>query len=161
MKTSLRFLRYTLSEPELLNLRIIASNGQQSGEHEFYCGVDHLRKAGAALSEFPRSLNDEFLWEFGADYQRDRGDGFSCFRVFVFNNRGHCAIQLRFNNNLELPDRAVTDFCIRAEAAKLSLLGELFTEFSKLKHGEFWWDTEAGGLDDEPTREWAAARQPR
>ncbi len=160
-KASLRIVRYCLSEPDFLNLEIFASNGQQSGAHEFYCNVDHLRRAAKALAVFPSDRNDEFLWTLGSDYQADLGDGFSSFRVFVSDSLGHCAIQLRFNNNLELPDRAVTDFCIKTEAAKVNLLGELFSDFARLKHGELWWNAEAGGLDDEQAREWASFRKPR
>ncbi len=160
-KTSLQLFRYTMGEPELLNLGIIASNGQQSGAHEFFCSVDDVRRAGRELSVFPGHRNDEFLWELETIYPSDGGTGASFFRVFVFNGRGHCAIQVRFDNNLELPDRAVTDFCIKAEAAKLNLLGDLLSKFARLKHGELWWDTQAGGFDDEPALEWASFQRPR
>lgn len=161
MKTSLQLFRYTLSEPDFLTLGIVASNGQQSGTHEFCCYAHDIRNAGKALSGFPRHRNDEFLWRFSSTFPGDPGDGFSSFRAFVFNNRGHSAIQVKFDNNLEIPDRAITDFCIKAEVAKLNLLGEIFLEFSELKHEELWWDTQAGGLDDEPAREWVAFQRPR
>lgn len=158
MEAFLRITRYPYEEPYHLNLMVSASNGCQSGSLEIFCAADDLGEAAKVLTIFPRHSTDAFLWELGSEYPEDRFAFYFRFHVFALNSGGGCAIHLRFNNNLELPDRAVTDFCVKAETTKVNLLGELFSDFARLKHEELWWNTKAGGLDDELVREWASSR---
>jgi hypothetical protein len=59
---------------------------------------------------------------------------------------GHCAIHLRFNNNGELPDREISEFCIEAEPLALNRLGKLIEKFAQLKHEILYWDLISGEL---------------
>lgn len=139
---------------------MLASNGSYSGKLEFYCNAEDLSRAGRALTDFPQDRTSEFLWELGSERPEDRYAFYIRFRVFVVDNLGGCAIQIRFNTNEDLPDREIVEFCVTSEASKVNLLGELLVEFAKLEHRHIWWDTKAGALDDNPVRPWAASTSP-
>jgi hypothetical protein len=69
------------------------------------------------------------------------------FRVFAVNSVGHCAIQLRLNNNETLPHRELAEFCIRdVEPAQLNRLAQLLKQFAELKHEVLEWELNDGRL---------------
>jgi hypothetical protein len=142
----IRIIRKPYEEPYLLNLVIQASNGVQENQLEFYDNAEALSHLANELEVFPRHNSQVFLWELGSERPEDRFAFYFRFRAFVVDSVGHCAIQLRFNNNEALPDRELSEFCIRAEPAQLNRLAQLLREFSKLKHEVLVWELDDGRL---------------
>ena len=105
----------------------------------YYDDAASLIELADALEAFPRHTNDVFLYEIGSEKPEDNFAYYFRFRLFTVNNVGNSAIQIRFCNNGELPNREVTEFCIEAEPADINRLGNQFREFSKLKKTFLVW----------------------
>jgi hypothetical protein len=146
MSVYIQVVRHPYEEPYHLNLVMSASNGRQTGELEFYLNADTLGVWASEMEKFPVHAQSVLNWELGSEYPEDRFAFYFRFRLFTANSRGHCAIQLRFNNNAELPEREVSEFCIRAEPSQINRLGALFRGFSKLQHRVLRWSLTEGGL---------------
>ncbi len=144
----IRITRKPYEEPYHLNLVMEASNGKLKWEMEYYVNAESLVKWAEGLEVFPRHKDDVFLWETGSEHPEDRGAYYFQFRVFTTDVAGHCAIQLRFNNNQNLPNREVAEFCIRAEAAQINRLGRLCRRFAELKHVILEWEGSDGRLHE-------------
>jgi hypothetical protein len=135
-------------EPYHVNLLIDASNGQQRAQLEFYDNAEALSKIARDLHAFPRHKDHVVIWELGSERPEDNFAYYFRFRVFALDTLGHCAVQLRFNNNRDLPDREIAEFCIRADPAQLDRLAKLLGQFSHLKHELFEWDLDQGLLSE-------------
>ena len=146
MGSLLRITRTPYEEPHQVCLLVQASNGHQTSEIEIYSTPDDLQACARALSGFPRHAGEVFLWELGSERPEDNWAFYFRFRVFATSVTGGCAIQFRFNNNQELPDTEVSEFCIRAEPAQLDRLGSLFGRFALLGHEVLLWQASGGGL---------------
>jgi hypothetical protein len=146
MHPYVRITRHPYEEPHLINLVVEASNGKHKWEMEFYDNAESLRLLSENLEVFPRHKDDVFLWEIGSEYPEDRWAYYFRFRVFLTDASGHCAIQIRFNNNRDLPDREVVEFCLRAEAGQINRLGQLCRKFAELKHELLVWEGNEGAL---------------
>ena len=129
-----------------MNLVMSASNGHAVGMLEFYLNADALLEWAEGMEKFPTHAKSVYLWEIGSEYLEDRFAYYFRLRLLTVDSLGHCAIQLRFNNNAALPDREISEFCIRSEAAQINRLGQLFREFSKLKHQVLHWTLTDGQL---------------
>lgn len=146
MNTYIQVVRRPYEEPYHLNLVMSASNGRQAGELEFYVNADTLGAWADEMEKFPIHAQSVLNWELGSEYPEDRFAFYFRLRLFTVNSRGLCAIQVRFNNNAELPEREVSEFCIQTEPAQINRLGALFREFSKLQHQILHWSLTEGAL---------------
>ncbi len=146
MQPYIRITRHPYEEPHHINLVLEASNGKQKWELEVYENAESLRTLAENLEAFPRHKDDVFLWELGSEYPEDRWAYYFRFRVFLTDAFGHCAIQIRFNNNENIPDREMVEFCIRAEAGQINRLGQLCRKFAELKHEVLVWNGSNGTL---------------
>jgi len=146
MKSWIKITRHPYEEPYHLHLVMAASNGQQRGELEYYCNADDLKKIADVLEVFPLHATSVYLYELGSERPEDRFAFYFRFRLCTTDSKGHCAIHLRFNNNRNIPDREIAEFCIRVEPASLNRLGRLFQEFALLKHEVLYWDLSSGEL---------------
>jgi hypothetical protein len=142
----IRITRTPYEEPYHVHLLIEASNGKQQAQLEFYENADALSKLAKNLDAFPRYKDHVVLWDLGSERPEDRFAYYFRFRVFAVDLVGHCAIQLRFNNNQDLPDREIAEFCIRADPAQLDRLARLLSHFSHLKHEVLDWGLDEGRL---------------
>jgi hypothetical protein len=118
-KPYIRITRYPYEEPHHLNLVMTASNGQLVGKLEFYLNADALTEWATELEIFPRHAKSVALWELGSERPEDRFAFYFRMRLFTTDSVGHGAIQLCFSNNEALPEREVSEFCIRSEAAQI------------------------------------------
>jgi hypothetical protein len=157
MHPYIRITRHPYEEPYHINLALDASNGKQKWKLEFYDNAESLTTLADNLEIFPRHKDDVFLWELGSEYSEDRWAYYFRFRVFVTDAVGHCAIQIRFNNNQNLPDKEIVEFCIKAEACQINRLGQLFRKFAGLKHELLVWEGNNGALYESKHE----AQQPR
>ena len=146
MTPSIKIIRYPYEEPHHLNLVIEATNGPFRGRLEFYCNASDLIELSNELEAFPRHASAVYLWELGSERVEDRFAHYFRFRLFTIDSVGHCAIQLRFNNNEELPDREIAEFCIEAEPSELVKFGNLVRKFSRLEHEVLFWEPSGGQL---------------
>ena len=146
MPSYIRFTRCPYEEPYNLHLILAACNGRQAAEIEFYVGRQILSQWAEALEAFPRRRNDTYLWEYGSERPKDKWAYYLRLCVFTTDAAGHCAIQLRLNNNAPLPEREISEFCIKAEAAAVNRLGSLFSSFANLEHEVLVWTPTAGRL---------------
>ena len=146
MSHSISITRYPYEEPYHLRLVIGASNGRLRGQLEFYTNPDALTQIADELEVFPRFASAVHLWELGSERIEDRIACYFRFRLFTTDSAGHCAIQLRFNNNGNLPVREISEFCLFAEPTGLKRLGKLFREFAKLEHEVLHWTPSEGKL---------------
>lgn len=143
MKPYIRITRHPYEEPHHLNLVMAASNGHLSGRLEFHLNTTALIEWADAMETFPKHAQQVFLSDVGSERPEDKFGFYLRLGVFAVDSFGRCAIQLRFNNNAELPDREIIEFCIRSEAAQINRLGQLFREFANLNHQVLDWS----GLD--------------
>jgi len=129
-----------------VRLILEASNGESRGVLEYYDNANAFKEWADALESFPRHSRAVFLHELGSERPEDRNAHYFRFRAFTTDGLGHCAIQIRMNNNAELPDRSISEFCIRAEAADINRLGALCRKFSILEHEVLHWGLKEGEL---------------
>jgi hypothetical protein len=90
---------------------------------------------GAKLRAFPSSVKDSAVFEYGADDPKQY-----CWvrlRAYVYDSRGHTALEIFVQNNLEPPARASGVFSVKLEAATLNTLGQELIAWSRLKEGDF------------------------
>lgn len=146
MEPSITITRCPYEEPYHLRLVIDASNGRVRGQLEFYTAADALTHLADALVVFPRHATDEYLWEQGSEVPEANFAFYFRLHVLVTDRSGHSAIWLRLNNNRELPDRELSEFCIRAESASLNCLGRLARTFANLEHEVLRWQPSEGRL---------------
>jgi len=147
MRQYIRITRKPYEEPYHLNLVMEASNGVQKAQLEFYDNAESLSTLAKELEVFPRHKDHAFLWELGSERPEDRFAFYFRFRAFAVNSVGHCAIQLRFNNNEALPRRELAEFCIRdVEPAQLNRLAQLLKQYAELKHEVLEWELDDGRL---------------
>lgn len=142
----IRITRYEYEEPYHVNLVFEAANQTQSTTLEYYCNASDLVEIAEHLEVFPRHATDVFLYEFGSERKEDRHSYYFRMRVFLTNGTGSCAVQIRTNNNEELPEREISEFCISAEASQINRLGHLFRTYSKLNHKVLEWSVNEGVL---------------
>ncbi len=139
MESFIRLERVPYEEPHHLNLVIQVSNGRQQGELEFYDNALTLLEIAEALESFPRDISDSFLWQLGSEQPSDNFAHYFYFMVHCYKKTGQSAIYIRFNNNRDLPDREISEFCIKTYPADINRLGALFREFSKLETKVLEW----------------------
>lgn len=145
MKTLIEIERFPYEEPYHINLIVKASNEICAGQLEIYDTANSLRDCASALNAFPRHSKDSFVWELGSERLEDNFAFYFRFRVLLMDSAGHTAIQLRFNNNEDHPEKLISEFCITCEPAGVNRLGKLFGEFAKLRARKLIWD----GVDGE------------
>lgn len=133
MENHINIERVPYEEPYHIQLIWNVSNGNTSSSFDYYDNAESLLEIAKHLEQFPRHRDDMFLYEIGSEKPEDRFAYYFRFRVFTIDSVGHSAIQIRFNNNAELPYREIVELCLITEPASLNKLGKLFREFAKLK----------------------------
>lgn len=133
--------RYPYEEPYLTHIFIWVSNCLFMGGTDFYCHVDDLQTIGESLQVFPRSVPDEYNYEYGGK----RREGSRYFRYFLLrastvNRAGACTIQVIIDLNEETPNDGYCEFSFHVEAAQLNRLGHLFCKIHEYERGEFHWN---------------------
>lgn len=146
MIPSITIIRYPYEEPYHVHLVIVGSNGRTRGQLEFYANAKDLTQLADVLDVFPRHKTDMHLWELGSERPEDRFAFYLRLRLFVTDAAGHCAIQLRLNNNQDLPQKELSEFCIVAEPSGLNRLGMLLREFGNLEQEVLHWTGSEGRL---------------
>ncbi len=149
MSAYIKIKRIPYEEPYHLQLQLEASNGRQTARFEFYASPEIFLEFADALEVFPRHATDVYLYELGSERPEDRWAYYFRFRAFTTDTRGHCAIQLRFNNCRDLPHREIAEFCIEAEVAQINRLGALFRSYAKLQEQVLFWSLREGHLATE------------
>ncbi len=140
MQSFLNITRHPYEEPWHVNLVVSAGNESIQGEWEIYANASDLKDAAISLTGFPKTDNDSFSWELGSENEQDRFAFYFRLRVFQFSSSGHCAIELRFNNNQKPPDQQIVEFCIKAYPADLDRLGTMLDSFSRLEEQTMEWN---------------------
>jgi hypothetical protein len=139
MDAGLKIVRKPYEEPYQINLIVTASNGRSTGEIEIYMNASDLDDYGRALQDFPQSTTHSVLWELGSERPEDRFGFYFRLKFLVTRSTGQCAIIVRFNNNEQIPDTEIAEFCIPALPAQLNQLGEQLVKFAKLEDEELVW----------------------
>ena len=142
----IRITRQPYEEPDHLDLVWDVANGSQRASIETYLNADALSALADSLEAFPRHSTDVVLFELGSERPEDKWSYYFRLRAFTTSSTGHCALQFRLNNNSELPDRSVAEFCILAEPAQINRFGALLREFRKLRHSRLEWTHDSGEL---------------
>ena len=146
MKPFIQINRHPYEEPYNVELVITASNGRFRGCLDFYVGADVLLEWANGLEEFPLHANSVWRWETGSENPDDRVAYYLRLGLFTLDSVGHCAIEVRFNNNEALPHREISEFCIQAEPLQINRLGQLLREFAQLRHRALVWSVSDGAL---------------
>jgi hypothetical protein len=146
MKPYIKITRETYEEPHHLNLIIEASNGRTSGKLEYYCNASDLVEISKALINFPSQTPGEYLYELGSEKPDDRFAFYFKLNTYTIDSVGHCAVQLKMNNNSDCPNAEMSEFSILADAADINRLGELIKKFSQLEHTSLIWNIKDGEL---------------
>jgi hypothetical protein len=116
------------TDDDIINLSISVSNGEYSATQDIYIYRHDILKFGNALKNFPRKPDEEVIFEYGSD-----DNSFYCYakiRAFIFDNAGHPAIEILFNNHREAPDYAKSHFYIKCEVNTLNKLGSALCTWS-------------------------------
>ena len=133
--------REPCEEPSHTHIFIWVSNGLFMGGTDFYCPVDDLNVIGEVLKVFPRSIPDEYHYEYGGDRRNgQRSYRYLLLRAFTKNRAGACAIQVIINLNKEAPLDGYCEFSLYVEAAQLNRLGRRFYRLHELERGEIHWN---------------------
>ena len=135
----IKIVRHPYEEPYHLNLVFSASNGTFSGLLDYYCNSSDIKDLGIILSKFPRKAKDEYIYKIGSPDPRDNFAYFFVLRAYTIDMTGHCALQIRIDNNRETPYEEACCFSIKVIPTELIRLGKLLLTFSKLKHKELNW----------------------
>jgi hypothetical protein len=146
MTPFIKITRLFYEEPYHLNLLLEASNDSLKSQLGFYTSVGNLIKLADKLEAFSGHPKVVDFWAFGSERPEDRFAYYFRFRVFTRDSLGHSAIHLRFNNNQDLPDREISEFCILVDPASINNLGKLIREFCKLEHEVLYWEPNNGWL---------------
>ena len=142
----IKITRTPYEEPYHLCLRLAASNGRLSADLEYYCNATDLGSLGKQLADFVGLKSGEVTYELGTEKKEDRFAFYLGLRVRALDSKGHCAVVVRLNNNQEVPDREVAEFCIPAEVADVNRLGKLLVQFGRLQHRVLSWSVHDGEL---------------
>jgi hypothetical protein len=146
MKPFIQINRHPYEEPYHLNVVMTASNGKLQGALEFYINAESLLEWAKGMEEFPSHAKSMLRWEIGSENPDDRFSFYFRMRLFTTDSVGHCALQLRFNNNRALPEREISEFCLQAEPSQINSLGRLIREFGQLRHRALLWEVSDGAL---------------
>jgi hypothetical protein len=146
MKPYIKITRNPYEEPYHLNLIIEASNGKTSGMLEYYCNASDLVEISKSFINFPSGTPDKYLYELGSENPEDRFAFYFKLKCYTIDAVGHCAIQLKMNNNSDCPDEGMCEFSIPADAADINRLGELIKKFSQLENTSLIWNVIDGEL---------------
>ena len=157
MKPRIRITRRPYEEPHHIDLTLEACNGRSFARIEYYMNATSLVEWADHLEVFPRHRSDVFLFQVGSERPEDRWAYYLRLRVFLIDAAGHCAVQVRFNNNSDLPDREIAEFCLFAEASQINRLGRLCRNFAGLNHTVLDWWVEDGTLYETSDAAQAAA----
>jgi len=130
----IRFQRYEYDAEEW-HVGITASNGAIQSYDEIYCYPTDLKNFASALKSFPSGINDEFKFEQGMEDKRS--DCYLLLKIYVRDSAGHCAIQVRMNNNRDGVYEGLAAFAIKAEAASLNSLGNSLDQFATGNNRDF------------------------
>ena len=131
--------RHSYDEPKILHIEFTVSSDSFAGNIDIYCGVNDLVEIGTGLRNFPKGLNDEYIFEYGSDDPKERSYRYFVLRAYMIDSVGHGAIQFIINNNTVEPYEGMCRFSIQADAAAINRLGEKFLMFSELRELEFEW----------------------
>lgn len=108
--------------------------------------VQDLADIGNKLERFPERVGDECRYEYGLQDPSQHRYRYLLIRAYTTDAAGHCAIQVKMNNNWREPDEGVCEFSIQAEAAAINRLGSLLKRFSKWEHLELLWQLDGEEL---------------
>jgi len=136
--------REPYEEPYSNHFFIWVSNGLYMGGTDFYRSADDLIAIGKALLVFPRSVPDEYHYEYGGDrLNGQRWYRYLLLRAFTKNRAGACAIQVIIDLKQDVPNNGYCEFSLHVEAAQLNRLGRLFCQLHELEHGEIHWNNDS------------------
>ncbi len=126
-----------------------------AGALEFYTNPGQIDEHGLALGEFPHCPGSTHIWEIGSEADWRRRAWYFLLRTYSMRKSGQCLFHLHFNNNTalhdqpKLPDRAVSEFCIRTTAERIHKFGSLLRIFAKLEHQRLYWSNDEAIVDNE------------
>lgn len=145
----LKITRFSHEEPSHLRMVIEASNGNLGGRLEYYCSTKDLHDLGGKMSRFSGEDHEKIIYNLGSEKPEDNVGFFFGVEIADLDSTGHCAMELKMNNNQPFPDTEICEFCIFADPADVNQLGHLFLEFAKLEHRVLKWSVKEGKLLEE------------
>jgi hypothetical protein len=122
-----------------MQLQLSVETGKRALSQEFYTYAEDLREFGAKLEGFPTSLKHAVVFECGANDPK-----VYCWvrlRAYVYDHVGHSALEVLVQNNCEPPLQASAVFSVKLEAATLNRLGQELIAWTRLKHGDFHFES--------------------
>ena len=117
-------------ENGFLQIEVSASNGVFMSTIDTYLNFEELEEFGRKLRDFGQSIKDEVILEVGAD--NDDAYHYLFLRVYIYDNVGHEALQVKMRRNGEPVVRATADFSMPTEIASLNRLGKNISEWNYL-----------------------------
>tara|TARA_B100001059_G_C17472647_1_gene397789 strand:+ start:126 stop:365 length:240 start_codon:yes stop_codon:yes gene_type:complete len=72
MENLIEIERIPYEEPYHINLLVSASNRNSRGHLEIYDNAKKLHEIASRLEEFPKGIQDQFMWELGSEKPEDR-----------------------------------------------------------------------------------------
>ncbi len=139
MQQHLLIRRLPYEEPHHTQLEFTVSNGVLAAKIDIYCGVQEIAELGRALTNFPKLIGDEYVYEYGSEKPEEKFYRHFKLKAYTVGNVGNCAIQFTVNLNQPEPEEGICKFSLTVLPAEINRLGELLLVFSKLEHLELQW----------------------
>ena len=103
-------VRVTYVDEHLIELRIVASNGQFAAPVDVYASRDAPRNMAHMLLGFPARPSDLREFQFGSFAKGVGGDGGVQLRFYCTDAAGHAAVEVRVETK-SLPGRGISTAC--------------------------------------------------
>ena len=113
----------------MLELRLTLENDRYRATEEFYVYPEDLGEFGRRLADFPSSLIDGVTFEVGS--KEPKSYCWVRLRAYVYDAKGHTALEFRFENHADEPLKAAAQFSVALEAATLNELGRGLAEWAQ------------------------------
>jgi hypothetical protein len=96
---------------------------------DFYVYPNELMQFGEKLQEFPKNTSDEVILESGST--DDRSYCWVRFVAYVYDQKGHCALEFSVQRNGARQVQAKSQFSVQMDASALNELGRQITLWVK------------------------------
>lgn len=133
-----------IREPDddgLFEFEIKLTNGKTSTSLKFWGYWDNFKEFGDRLTEFPKTIKDNVIYELGEDKSNGQVKWayYMLLNVFCFDSAGQSAIKVIVDNHADVPSYQRSEFYIQSEAASINQLGQRLQNWNPESIKEIEW----------------------
>jgi hypothetical protein len=124
----------------LINYQLSLSNGTTSTAISFYHDIDFFKKFAQDLINFPKTIDDSVLMEIGKDNLK--WAYWIRIRIYCYEPAGRTAIEIKINNNEEVPQTNKCEFFINTVPASINNFGQMLMNWNPEVSNKISWIAE-------------------